>query len=423
MTTACENYKATPDSGKNDGVFVLCWLCHYPYNDVSIHSNLHQRKQDTRPLDILPMMNCVRCGALLDRTWIESLICGDDSSIQYKRDLCISNTDGNHDTVGFHDGDKNCNRTQQRSIVHMILGYCMAAFVLFQITGVMVGVEVFLLPDVVFQLFRAFAHHSPTSGVDTSMEYNLITFLGLLGLVLYTIITVYYLAVVYSHPGKVKGSTEKWHMDVVQLIRDLRSHEPPSFLHAEHSRTSSEIWTTATYTYDDNKNKTMNSSLIFIGYRWCEVCQYMKPSNVHHCSRCGTCIHQMDHHCIYAGNKCIGSSNMEYFIQFLNWILIGSLTSCVISILYAWCHWPTILRHTRHSWGSPGFSVLSLCINVFLYLARWLLYAELIDAVWLIVFITSSAASIGLCLLLSRQISLRCKDTTWLEELRKKKDV
>lgn len=36
---------------------------------------------------------------------------------------------------------------------------------------------------------------------------------------------------------------------------------------------------------------------------------------VHHCSRCDSCIENMDHHCTFLG-QCVGRKNMKYFFQF-----------------------------------------------------------------------------------------------------------
>ena len=46
----------------------------------------------------------------------------------------------------------------------------------------------------------------------------------------------------------------------------------------------------------------------------CQKCGVMRKNELtHHCSRCGRCTDNMDHHCMVADN-CIGRGNLRYFI-------------------------------------------------------------------------------------------------------------
>ena len=55
----------------------------------------------------------------------------------------------------------------------------------------------------------------------------------------------------------------------------------------------------------------------------CMKCGYVKPNELtHHCSRCGRCCENMDHHCYYTDN-CIGKRNLRFFLQFTAWGVVS----------------------------------------------------------------------------------------------------
>lgn len=54
----------------------------------------------------------------------------------------------------------------------------------------------------------------------------------------------------------------------------------------------------------------------------CNICRARRPARAHHCRRCGTCILQFDHHCIWIAN-CVGYRNRGHFTRCL---LFGTLT-------------------------------------------------------------------------------------------------
>lgn len=64
-----------------------------------------------------------------------------------------------------------------------------------------------------------------------------------------------------------------------------------------------------TYIEEVSKYKLSN-------FKYCEVCDFMKPERTHHCKTCKTCVLKMDHHCPWFG-ICIGIKNHKRFILFL----------------------------------------------------------------------------------------------------------
>ncbi|KAK7602731.1 hypothetical protein V9T40_006705 [Parthenolecanium corni] len=51
-------------------------------------------------------------------------------------------------------------------------------------------------------------------------------------------------------------------------------------------------------------------------YRFCFICNHLKPDRCHHCRICGVCVLKMDHHCPWV-NNCISYTNYKYFVLFL----------------------------------------------------------------------------------------------------------
>lgn len=218
-----------------------------------------------------------------------------------------------------------------------------------------------------------------------------------LGLSLYSIVVYNYGLVLWRSSGKVKGSNATWFVDLRDRVRDCR---------------------------EKRAVKNNKAVLPFMGYSWCHICQCIKPPRAHHCRRCGVCVYNLDHHCVYAGNKCIGEGNVAPFIRFLATLTVGSTVCVVISLLYAWLHRTRLFRLSLKSWNFPMEITWSQSlIRPVWFLYKWFTQAVFAERVWAVVFLTSMAASIGVSLLLHRQLVLSRRSTTWLEELIDNKKV
>ncbi|KAL4466515.1 hypothetical protein ABPG72_000722 [Tetrahymena utriculariae] len=72
--------------------------------------------------------------------------------------------------------------------------------------------------------------------------------------------------------------------------------------------------------------------------RYCLICHIFKPERCHHCSICGRCVLNMDHHCPWL-NNCIGFQNRKFFfllIFYVNvavWYILGGFLPFVWKIL------------------------------------------------------------------------------------------
>jgi hypothetical protein len=69
----------------------------------------------------------------------------------------------------------------------------------------------------------------------------------------------------------------------------------------------------------------------------CKKCGYNKEHlRINHCSMCGFCVENLDHHCYFV-NNCIAKGNMRYFLQFTAWGVIILLFG-LVHVCYKFYH-------------------------------------------------------------------------------------
>jgi hypothetical protein len=58
-----------------------------------------------------------------------------------------------------------------------------------------------------------------------------------------------------------------------------------------------------------------------LAYTTCSICNVLRERGTTHCSDCGLCVRELDHHCPWSG-KCIGAGNIAPFRAFLGLLLL-----------------------------------------------------------------------------------------------------
>ena len=66
-------------------------------------------------------------------------------------------------------------------------------------------------------------------------------------------------------------------------------------------------------------------------YRYCKICQTIKPPRAHHCTVSGRCILEFDHYCPWVG-RTVGYQNYRYFVLLLGYLFVGSTYYLILTL-------------------------------------------------------------------------------------------
>ncbi|KAL4549484.1 hypothetical protein Ndes2526B_g04496 [Nannochloris sp. 'desiccata'] len=267
------------------------------------------------------------------------------------------------DITNNSDGNSSLPVLNQRTKHHQTLGYAMVAFVFFLVTIVAGGGICIALPDAV-----SFTPLSPA-----------LPFLQIIAGILYLFILSTYISIIASHPGPVR---------LVGL----------------EARTAGEAI----------GQGALND------WRWCKLCRQGKPPTAHHCRRCAICVQDLDHHCLFTANSCIGAGNMKPFLRFLYLVLLGCIFAFTAAAVMGWRNRVLIVKHTLATWHRP-LLFNSLLLHALTFVWRWVLTTPLQLAGWALSFTLSFSTGVGVALLLHRQIKLKYRKSTVLGELQRRR--
>lgn len=90
--------------------------------------------------------------------------------------------------------------------------------------------------------------------------------------------------------------------------------------------------------------------------RFCKRCQAWKPERSHHCSVSGHCVLKMDHYCIWVIN-CVGLLNYKFFLLFLFYTLIASLTAFLLLL-------SSLIRFIKGEFLGPSAPVVFISVII-----------------------------------------------------------
>ena len=83
-------------------------------------------------------------------------------------------------------------------------------------------------------------------------------------------------------------------------------------------------------------------------YRFCRHCEIIREPRVEHCSMCGLCVHDIDHHCVFFGN-CIARDNLSSFHGSIGCLLISVIFFMVMTMSDGVAHSKQSYSHHRYS--------------------------------------------------------------------------
>ncbi|OCT81250.1 hypothetical protein XELAEV_18028067mg [Xenopus laevis] len=103
-------------------------------------------------------------------------------------------------------------------------------------------------------------------------------------------------------------------------------------------------------------------------FRYCDICQLLKPERCHHCPVCDICILKLDHHCVFL-NNCVGFSNYKSFLLCVVYALLLCLFTSAVSLYGSILFWTHQLPNTQSKVPIIVlFSLSTLCCVMLLLL-------------------------------------------------------
>ncbi|XP_053187606.1 palmitoyltransferase ZDHHC23-A-like [Scomber japonicus] len=93
----------------------------------------------------------------------------------------------------------------------------------------------------------------------------------------------------------------------------------------------------------------------------CPVCKIMRPPRAGHCRTCRSCVHRLDHHCIWI-NSCVGLANHRSFVLTLSVFVLTSLYGISL-VLCSLCPRPYLMTALFYCPGVYSQSSTALCFT------------------------------------------------------------
>ncbi|KAK9909415.1 hypothetical protein WJX75_001898 [Coccomyxa subellipsoidea] len=147
---------------------------------------------------------------------------------------------------------------------------------------------------------------------------------------------------------------------------------------------------------------------------YCASCQGVKPLQAHHCSRCKTCVMDMDHHCVFL-NNCVGRGNIRHFILLLVFLVVSCTYTFLLCCALHWRRWD----EAALTWQRLLLPIArsGRCWEAILVTPRFLLVAPGWQAAVTYLMSLTGGSSVGVMLLLASQLRLIMRGQTYIESL------
>ena len=162
----------------------------------------------------------------------------------------------------------------------------------------------------------------------------------------YTMMLISFFRTSYTDPGSITEENNKKFFVFYMIIRKMaltrgqrynermkKNIHPPNTENDFEEETDCEE-DEMTFIKKDNQDTLFTQCKELCPYlRRCPKCFITRVPNVHHCPDCHKCIYMLDHHCVWL-NTCIGQFNQKFFILFLLYLMLSSILSIILTVMY-----------------------------------------------------------------------------------------